>query len=148
MVRREGESDFINNLDFDENGEIKIISKKNNILVGQFTKEQACNLIKKIAKNTVIAKEVLDEHFKRLQNDVSPHNVFKELASEFKQIKNASSIPIKTAKLFRQIGIFKYAEKKVYQDLETGDFWKISDDGKSVLRMFKELNDGAADKVS
>ena len=148
MIRRDGESDFINSLSINENNEIKIVNRSKNVSTDLFTKQQACDIIKKISKNTVIAKEILDEQFKRLQNDSSPHNVFKDLSGEFKKIKNANEIPIRTAKLFRQIGIFKVAQKQVYQDLETGDFWKISEDGKSVLRMFKELNDGVADKVS
>ena len=43
-----------------------------------------------------------------------------------------------------QTGFFKKAQRDVYQDTETGDFWVISEDNSSVQRMFKE-NEGVAE---
>ncbi|MDD5651384.1 MAG: hypothetical protein PHF86_13375, partial [Candidatus Nanoarchaeia archaeon] len=51
-----------------------------------------------------------------------------------------------TAMAYRQVGIFKVAGRDVYEDLETGDFWKISEDKKHVMRLFKEDEKGVADK--
>ena len=63
------------------------------------------------------------------------------------EVKTSSNtFSIRTAMSLRQCGIFKKAERDVYQNLETGDFWKISEDGKNVVRMFKEI-DGVADGI-
>jgi len=63
-----------------------------------------------------------------------------------KQRTQVASIAIVEAKTLRQQGIFKIAGRGVYEDLETGDFWKISDDKKSVIRLFKEDEKGISDK--
>jgi len=149
MVRREGQSDFLDKLHIDDEGEIQIFEDNKSILTGNFTKEQACAVIRKIARHDIIAGDTLDAEIRRIQSGESHFHVFDGIATQFNNVKGATDkLPIKTAKLFRQLGIFKFAEKQVYQDLETGDFWKISEDGKTVLRMFNELEDGVADKVS
>lgn len=63
------------------------------------------------------------------------------------KLKTASKLTIKEAKTLRQAGIFKLAERDLYQHMETGDFWKISEDKKGLVRMFKEQN-GVADKAA
>ncbi len=148
MVRREGQSDFLDSLNVDVNGDIKITAKNCSILSGVFTKEQSVDILKKIARHDIISKDVMDTEVKRMQSGISSHHGFENISSEFDKIKSAGKIAVKTAKLFRQLGIFKVADRQVYQDFETGDFWKISEDGESVLRMFKEMEDGVADKVS
>lgn len=70
--------------------------------------------------------------------------VSKELTAK---VKTASTLTIKEAKMLRQAGMFKVAERDLYQNMETGDFWKISEDKKGLVRMFKE-QDGIADKVA
>jgi len=62
------------------------------------------------------------------------------------ELRKESKIELKVAKTLRQAGIFKISGRDVYEDLETGDFWKISEDKQHVVRLFKEDDKGVADK--
>jgi hypothetical protein len=68
---------------------------------------------------------------------------FKDLGDARKHKKQMHLV---TAMSLRQAGIFKMAGRDVYEDLETGDFWKMSDDKKHVMRLFKEDDKGISDK--
>jgi hypothetical protein len=62
------------------------------------------------------------------------------------QRKSKNEMSIVTAKTLRQAGIFKFAGRDVYEDLHTSEFWKISEDKKHVVRLFKEDEKGVSNK--
>jgi hypothetical protein len=107
----------------------------------------AKKVLRKFKKSPDIPREYIREHEKKLTKGERPKNVVQDFFEGLQEVKKEGKLQIITAKLFRQHGIFKVAEKSVYQDLKTGDFWKISDDKKSVMRMFKEI-DGVSDRAS
>lgn len=110
------------------------------------TRKQADLIMNRIKESEDVSNDILRKHFANLDRN-TPYKCMQSLLEDLNKIKSSkNSITVKTAKTFRQIGIFKIAEKDVYQDLETSDFWKISEDGKNVLRLFKELEGGIADK--
>lgn len=142
-TRRDGESIFFNELRLGKRGNILETAKKK---PGVDTKDEAHNVLNKFDKSPDIPQEHIDEHKERLDKGHEPKEVMKDFFQGLQKAKEKgakSGLTIKTAKLFRQCGVFKKAEKDVYQDTQTGDFWKISDDGKHIMRMFKE-NDGQA----
>ena len=147
-IKREGLSDFLDNLVIEDTGEVRIANTTGNFGLYDdiHTVKQAQSFIEKIKKCAAVEKGILESHLQQLQKGTSPHAVVQSVAGHLDRVKQAEKISLKIAKTFRQIGMFKIAEKKVYQDLETGDFWKISDDGRSVLRLFKE-QDNITDKI-
>ena len=150
LSRRDGESDFVNNIKVSKRGNITktastIIKAKDG--AGADTKAEAENVLKKFDKSPDIEDSYINEHVKRIENGEDPKIVMKDFFKGLQKAKESSNtLSIRTAKLYRQHGIFKIAERNVYQDLESGDYWKISDDKKGVMRMFQEV-DGIAEGI-
>jgi len=142
MIRRDGESSFVDNL---------LVSKRGNVFIKKASvqtaavesKEDAKNLLDKFDKSKDIPDEYIQEHHDRLEKGDDHAEVVSDFFKGLNKAKSSKKMTIRTAKLFRQYGIFKKAERDVYQNAETGDFWKISEDKKYVVRMFKEI-DGIA----
>jgi membrane-associated HD superfamily phosphohydrolase len=111
------------------------------------SKTDVKKVLKTFEKSPDVSKSTLKQYQQRAELDTNPKQVaqdfFKDLGTARKQKKQMSLV---TAMSLRQVGIFKSAGRDVYEDLETGDFWKISDDKKSVMRMFKEDEHGISDK--
>jgi len=146
MITRDGQSKFVDSL---------IVGKRGTIRVAQScveekqvdTKEKAHDVFDKFDKSPDIEDAHIKEHKDRLDKGDDPKEVVGDFFKGLQDAKKSkNTMTIKTAKLLRQNGIFKVAEKSVYQDLQSGDFWKISEDGKNVVRMFKE-NNGVTDGV-
>ena len=147
MIRREGYSEFIEGMKISKRGSIlKVASIKDAKRPGVETKEDAINLLKKFDKSPDIKDEHIDEHKEKIEQGEDPRDTIKQFFKGLPDAKKSkNTMTIKTAKLLRQAGMFKMTEKDLYQDLITSDFWKISEDGKNVVRVFKE-KDGIADK--
>jgi len=161
MIRREGQSDFVDGL---------VIGKRGTILktagkikgpgipdgTGPMKDSPACpffeekqieseedmkNVLNKFDKSPDIPDDYIEEHHDKLEKGKDPKEVAGDFFTGLHEVKKTKKqLSIRTAKLFRQHGIFKKADKNVYQDLKTGDFWKISEDGKNVVRMFKTVD--------
>lgn len=108
--------------------------------------DKAKDVLNKFDKSDEIPETYVNEHKERITKGEHPTEVMSDFFQGLHEVKAGKEMTIKTAKLFRQAGIFKVAEKSVYQDLETGNFWKIQN-GK-VIRMFEELDGGIADRIS
>ena len=54
--------------------------------------------------------------------------------------KSKKTLTLRTAMLYRRHGIFKKAERDVYQDLQAGDLWKLSEDKTKIERLFEDQN--------
>ena len=141
MIRRDGESDFVNGL---------LLSKRGNVFLKKASKQSAIeskddakDLLNKFDKSKDIPDDYIKEHHDRLEKGDDHSEVVSDFFKGLNDVKSFKQFTIKTAKLLRQQGIFKKAERDVYQNAETGDFWKISEDKKYVVRMFKEI-DGIA----
>lgn len=172
MIRREGQSDFVENLKVGKRGTIlKVAGKikgpgipdgtgpmKNDPKClfyeekqgepGADTDAEAKNVLKKFDKSPDIPDEYINKHVKRIEDGETPKDVITDFFKGLQKVKKTKNqMSVRTAKLLRQNGFFKKAEVDVYQDLDSGDFWKISDDKKSVVRMFKEV-DGITEGVS
>jgi len=105
-------------------------------------------VLRKFKKSPDVPKGYVEKHEKNLSKGKAPKKVVTEFFEGLQDVKKSHRVlKVITAKLFRQHGIFKTADRNVYQDLATGDFWKISEDKSNVIRMFKEI-DGVADRVS
>jgi hypothetical protein len=144
MFDRGEKSSFVDNLIIGKRG--TIVGTKRTA-AGVETKDDAMNVLKKFDKSEDIPNDYIKEHTDRLENDEDP----KEVVSDFFQSlhenkKDANKITIHTAHMLRKAGMFKRADKDVYQDTKTSDFWKISDDKKHVMRVFKEIEGGIADR--
>jgi hypothetical protein len=139
MIRRDGESNFVDSL---------IMSKRGNVFLKKASvaktsavesTEDAKKLLNKFDKSEDIPDDYIQEHHDRLEKGDDHKEVVKDFFQGLHEVKS-SKLSIKTAKLYRQHGLFKKAERDVYQNAETGDFWKISEDKKYVVRMFKEVD--------
>lgn len=169
MIQREGQSDFVDSLQIGKRGTILKtagtiggpgvpdgtgpmkdspqcpFSEEKQDDAGVDTPAEAKIVLKKFDKSPDVPNEYIDEHVKRITDGEDAKTVITDFFKSLQQAKESKSqLSIKTAKSLRQCGIFKKAERDVYQDAETGDFWKISEDGKNVVRMFKEI-EGVAD---
>jgi hypothetical protein len=139
MIRRDGQSSFVDNL---------IVSKRGNVFLKTAAKQEGVQnhedvkkLLDKFDKSPDIPDEYIQQHHERIEKGHDPKEITKDFFKGLQKAKESrKKLTIKTAKIFRQAGLFKKTEKDVYQDTETGDFWKISEDGKHVVRMFKEVN--------
>lgn len=143
MIRRDGNSEFFDNLEITKrkNVFVKTASATTNKKI--ITKEKALKILNAFKKNTKSSKNIVEMYIKRLDSQ-QPGKVLEDFFNKLKDMKKAQNeLTIKEAKFYRQNGFFKKARADVYQDVETGDFWVISQDNKSVTRMFKE-NDGVA----
>jgi len=142
MIYRDSDSKFVKNLDVSKRGNIKIAKDE----PGADTHPEAKNVLKKFDESPDISDEYIKEHHERLESGHDPKEVMGDFFNGLNKEKKKSSLSIKTAKLLRQSGIFKKANKDVYQDLESGDFWKISEDKKNIVRMFEE-KDGMTEGI-
>jgi len=143
MIRRDNDSEFIKNLKVSKRGNMRVSQDE----AGADTHPEAKNVLKKFDKSPDIPNEYIKEHHERLEKGHDPKEVMTDFFKGLQKAKESkSSLSIKTAKLFRQNGIFKKADNDVYQDLESGDFWKISEDKKNIVRMFEE-NDGVTEGI-
>jgi hypothetical protein len=149
MIRRDGTSDFFDNMKIMKRGTLIVKTASKKIAAGGNgveTKDEAHNLLNKFDKSKDIPDTYIDEHKQRLEKD-EPKEVVKDFFKGLHEVKKTKNqLQIRTAKLLRQNGLFKKAGKDVYQDLETNDFWKVSEDKKHVVRLFKELDGGIANR--
>lgn len=107
------------------------------------TKPEAENVLRKFDKSPEIPQEYIEEHVKRINEGEDVRTVMTDFFKGLQEAKTSKNkMSIRTAKLLRQNGIFKRATKDVYQDLDSGDFWKLSEDKKSIVRVVKENNEG------
>lgn len=136
IISREGQSSFVNQLEISKRGNIKTAADKT-------TEPKVETVLKRFQKSKDIPKEYIKKHRERLEKGHDPKKVITDFFKGLSKVKKSKTLSLKTARIFRQNGIFKLAEKNVYQDLETGDFWKISDDRGNVVRLFNE-KDGVA----
>ena len=97
------------------------------------TQDEAHNVLDKFNKSEDIPDTYIQEHKNKLEKGNHPTEVISDFFKGLNEVKAKKTLTIRTAKIFRQAGIFKMADRKVYQDLETGDFWKIQ--GGNVVRM-------------
>lgn len=141
------ESKFVNAISVSKRGLVKVAASQLPTGKQAVTKSDVKKVLKTFEKSPDVSKKTLKQYQQRAELDVNPKQVaqdfFKDLGTARKQKKQMSLL---TAMSLRQTGIFKSAGRDVYEDLETGDFWKISDDKKTVMRMFKEDENGIADK--
>jgi hypothetical protein len=147
-LRRDGQSDFFDNLKVMPRGTLIVKSASKKVVAegGVETKEDAHNLLNKFDKSKDIPDEYIAKHKERL-DDEEPKEVVKDFFKGLQDVKKSkNTLQIRTAKLLRQNGQFKKASKDVYQDLATNDFWKVSEDKKHVIRLFKELDGGVANR--
>jgi hypothetical protein len=120
------DSQFLNNLSISKRGIIKV----------------AASVLPDGKKDPKKVKKV-----KNLQKALEDVGVKLKSEKDFLiELRKEAQIQLKVAKTLRQSGIFKMSGRDVYEDLETGDFWKISEDKQHVLRLFKENEKGVADK--
>jgi hypothetical protein len=142
---RSNESQFLNNLEISKRGIVKVASS---MVPGReaTSKHDIKKVLKGFEKSPDVKKETLQSYQQRAEFD-DPKRVgqdfFKDLAEARKHKKQMNII---TALCLRQNGVFKVAGRDVYEDLETGDFWKISEDKKHIVRLFKEDDKGISDK--
>jgi hypothetical protein len=143
MINRVEQSKFLDNLEVSSRGIVKIASSMLPGTKDTVTHKQALNVLKSFENNSEISKEALAECKQEVELSNNPGEVVRVFLVG---VKIASKLTIATAKTLRQNGMFKSAGRGVYEDLETGDFWKISEDKKHVIRLFKEDEQGIADK--
>jgi hypothetical protein len=145
MFQRDGNSEFVDKLIFGKRG--NLIGLKKAQENGVETKEDATNLLKKFDKSEDIPNSYVKEHNDRIESGDSPKEVITDFFEGLNKVKkDANKMTLRTAHLLRQAGVFNRADKDVYQDLKTSDFWKISDDKKHVMRVFKEVEGGISDR--
>lgn len=84
----------------------------------------------------------LNEHLRKLPSAKDPNAA---MDAFFTGLDRTKIISMRQAMSLRRSGMFKKATKEVYQELKTGDFWKISDDGKTVVRLFQEDKAGCTE---
>lgn len=147
-LSREGQSEFFEGLDITRRG--NILDSKEAQKNGVESKAEALNLLNKFKKSKDIKPEYVQGFIDKVNDGSDPRSTigdfFKGLQSKGKVKAAENKMEIKTAKLLRQGGIFKMAKKDLYQDTKTSDFWKISDDKKHIIRLFKEDETGVSDK--
>lgn len=146
-IRREGQSEFVDTLSVSKRGNVFVkTASKQAANDGVESKDDAKSMLEKFDKSEDIPDEYIQEHHDRLEKGHDPKEVTTDFFKGLNKAKASNKLTIRTAKIFRQSGIFKKADRDVYQDTQTGDYWKISDDKKSVIRLFKEV-DGVATGV-
>lgn len=138
---RDTESKFLDGLDISRRGIVKTASSQ---LPGD--KERVQRMLKSFERSPDVSKDVLGKFQQRAELDLDSKSVEQDFFVELKAMRQKESLHLATAMTLRKAGLFKVAGRDVYEDLETGDFWKISEDKKHVLRLFKEDDIGVADK--
>jgi len=150
------DSNFLDDIEFGKRGSIMKKASKNAGVPKKIKKlfdtpaadtpEEAKNVLHKFDDSPDIPNEYINEHLERIEKGENARDVMTDFFKGLNEAKTSNKeISIITAKAFRQTGMFKKtaSSRDLYQDLKTGDFWKISEDGKTVVRMFKEV-DGLA----
>ena len=139
MLNRE--SEFLKNLSVSKRGMVKVAKS---MLPGT---SEGPSLTGSTAPATKKTNPRHIKNFEKAIEDLTGRKVkVKSEKDFFDELRKESSIQLKVAKTLRQAGIFKMSGRDVYEDLETGDFWKISEDKQHVMRLFKEDENGIADK--
>ena len=142
-MQRDTQSKFLDSLSVSKRGLVKVASSQ---LPGS-SKQDVKKVLKAFEKSPDVPKKVLVLFLQRAELDSDPKKVAQDFFESLnKTRKNMNQLHLVTAMTLRHAGIFKVAGRDVYEDLETGDFWKISDDKKHVLRLFKEDENGISDK--
>lgn len=150
-MRRDTESNFLDNLEVSKRGIVKTAASQlpngKEIVTYSNVMQDIEKVLRAFDKSPEITHATIDIYKKRASLGDNPKSVaqdfFKELVA---QRAKQAQMSLATAMAYRQVGIFKVASRDVYEDLETGDFWKISKDKKHVMRLFKEDDKGVADK--
>ena len=147
-MKREDQSDFLDSLTVSKRGIVKTAaSQVPNGRVEVLSQEDVTKALRAFDKCPDVSKDVLNKFKERAKIDLSPKTVVEDFFQEFcASRRELQQLSIITALTLRQNGIFKFSGRDVYEDLETGDFWKISDDKKHVMRLFKEDESGISDK--
>jgi ribosomal protein S18 len=138
---RDTESKFLDNISITSRGMVKTASSQ---LPGD--KERIQKILKSFGHSPDVPTDIMGKFLQRAELDLDSESVKQDFFIEMKAMRQKDSLHIVTAKSLRRAGIFKIAGRDVYEDLETGDFWKISEDKKHVMRLFKEDDTGIADK--
>lgn len=138
---RDTQSKFLNDISISKRGIVKVASSQVPRGKEATTKHEVKKVLKTFEKSPDVTKDTLNKYQQRVELDPSPKNVAKDFFNDLGEArKHKKQMHLVTAMSLRQAGIFKIAGRNVYEDLETGDFWKMSEDKKHVLRMFKENN--------
>lgn len=147
-MKRDTESSFFETLSISKRGMVKTAASmlpdgKEAVLSAQDVEKA----LRAFDKSPDVSKSTLSSFRERAKIDLNPKSVVEDFFGILvAQRNNMQKMSIVTAMSYRQAGIFKVAGRDVYEDLETGDFWKISEDKKHVMRLFKENEDGISDK--
>lgn len=147
-MKRDTESSFFENLTISKRGMVKTAASmlpdgKEAVLTAQDVEKA----LRAFDKSPDVSKSTLSSFRERAKIDLNPKSVVEDFFGILVAQRNdMQKMSILTAMSYRQAGIFKVAGRDVYEDLETGDFWKMSDDKKHVVRLFKESDEGIADK--
>jgi hypothetical protein len=147
-MKRDTESTFLENISVSKRGIVKTAASmlpdgKEAILTAQDVEKA----LRAFDKSPDVSKSTLSSFKERAKIDLNPESVVEDFFGILVAQRNdMQKMSIMTAMSYRQAGIFKVAGRDVYEDLETGDFWKISEDKKHVMRLFKENEDGISDK--
>jgi membrane-associated HD superfamily phosphohydrolase len=140
------DSKFIESLLISKRGQVKIAASQ---VPGReaTSKIDVKKVLKTFEKSPDVSKKTMDQYKQRAELDTNSKQVAQDFFKDLSDArKNKKQMHLMTAMSLRQAGIFKVAGRDVYEDLETGDFWKMSEDKKHVVRMFKEDEKGIADK--
>jgi hypothetical protein len=147
MIKRQDQSDFVNNFEILKRGTIKIASSMLPGTKDASTHNEVKKMFKTFEKSPDVSKETLELYKQKAQFSDKPNEVAKDFLNDFSKARQQKKkMSLITAKTLRQNGIFKISGRDVYEDLDTGDFWKITSDKKNIIRMFKEDENGCSDK--
>jgi len=143
-MKRDMQSDFLDSLEISKRGSVNVVSKDEKVSV---SKTDVKKVLKTFEKSPDVSKNTLNTYKQRAELDQNTKQVAQDFFNELSDArKHKKKMHIVTAMSLRQVGMFKIAGRDVYEDLETGDFWKISEDKKHVVRLFSEDDKGIADK--
>lgn len=145
---RDTQSEFLDNLSISKRGLVKTASSQvPNGRVEALSQQDVEKALRAFDKSPDISKETLSKFRERAKIDLCPKSVAQDFFQEFcASRRELQELSIITAMSLRQTGVFKLAGRDVYEDLDTGDFWKISEDKKHVMRLFNEDDTGVSDK--
>jgi hypothetical protein len=150
-MKRDTESIFLGNLEITTRGQVKTAASQlpngKEIVTYSNVMQDIERVLRAFDKSPEITHATIDIYKKRAGLGDNPKSVAQDFFKELiVQRANQTQMSLVTAMAYRQVGIFKVAGRDVYEDLETGDFWKISEDKKHVMRLFKEDDKGISDK--
>ena len=145
-MQRDTESNFLNNLEISTRGLVKVASSQVPKEAAA-TKDQIKKMLTDFSKKSPKLRNLTKQYLQRLEFDRDPKKVGQDFFKDLSTVRaSMQSVLLSTARCLRQHGVFKVSSRDVYEDLETGDFWKISEDKKHVVRLFKENEQGISDK--